>query len=136
MLQKSITVAHFLYWVILPWLAVRSSSIIVALTPYPRAKGTWQKIATVLQIFATTEHRDSPGTYKMPFKRGKPPVGTRLELPSDTTGAGKLPLLFFLTTSTVALGVGMTIALTGCSGVPATDDGGIDAAAVDQRSGN
>jgi hypothetical protein len=134
MWQKSITVAHFIYWVILPWLLVRSPSIIVALTPYPRAKGIWQKIATVLQIFATTEHSDSPGTYKVPFKFGTPPVGMRLELPEDGVALvnPKLPIIFI---GTVALGVGITLAVTGC-GATSSADAGPDAAVVDGGGGN
>lgn len=125
MWHKSLEVGQFFLYIAVPWLILRSPSIIVGLTPYPRAQGIWRDwIAPALQFLSTAQHSDSPGTYKRPFTLATPPVNMlqsedtkRTKPPTPPPGAMR-PALVFAVITTIAIGVASSLALSSCAGNP------------------
>ena len=81
----------------LPVLIAALPSLIVALTPYPK-EASWAKtLLTILQALSVLQHKDSPGTLKLPFTLCKPPavVGTALKTRADTSSKSKAGFIAF-----------------------------------------
>lgn len=62
--------------IISPWLVASFiPSLIVGLTPYPKADGIVQGLKIALNFLSILSHSDSPGTFKPPMTMSKePPV--------------------------------------------------------------
>jgi len=82
------TVAPFMLVTAIP-------SLVVALTPYPKAKGFLRALSYVAQFLSFLTHRDSPGTLKLPFvpvfeDKEEP----KYQLPPGSSARALLPLAF------------------------------------------
>lgn len=82
------TIAPFLLVTAIP-------SLLVALTPYPKAGGFLKALSVFAQLLSILTHRDSPGTLKMPltatFGKTEEPTTAR---PSSSSLRALLPLAF------------------------------------------
>jgi hypothetical protein len=87
-LQLLPTIWHA-FQAITPWLVVSLiPSLIVGLTPYPKAAEAVAVLKTILNFLSVLTHSDSPGTFKAPFTMSPPPTGMPPDATSGpTTGA-------------------------------------------------
>jgi hypothetical protein len=79
------------------WLVVAGiPSIITGLSEYPKADGFVKGLKTVLNMLSMLTHSDSPGTFKLPFKRSESPLSFADKSDTDPVKLPAMMLPFIL----------------------------------------
>lgn len=97
------------FWV-LPAALIFLSSLITALSPYPKAQGFVKGLQVFFDVLSFMQHKDSPGTFQMPLvQRSTPPGSNGAGKPFDLTGgtppaSGGTTLLILISLATCISG--------------------------------
>jgi hypothetical protein len=108
------------HWVqvISPWLVTLFiPSLIVGLTPYPKAAEAVSVLKAILNFLSVLAHSDSPGTFKAPFTMSRPPAGgTPPDATSGPNADGAAPVAYMGPSTPPIASTGLLFAMAAIAG--------------------